>query len=557
MIKKIILYSLIIFSLLADSITEFNSRIEVQQDGSLIVTEIINFKFDAYKRGIFRDFPTDYKDAYGNKHRVSFKVLDIKKDGHSENCSVSRYLNGYRLLIGNSDKYLSPGNYSYEIKYQTNRQVGFFKNHDELYWNVTGNGWPVIINKAKAEVILPQNITIEKVEAYTGRYGQSYRNYLSNFHENIAKFETTKYLLPNEGLTTVVGWPKGFIKEQTFIEKVKYFFEDNIEILFFVLFILLILSYYIFFWFKFCRISKKTIIPLFESPDNLLPAEIAYIINKSYSNQCLSASLVDMAVKGSITIERENTKYISHKYILKRVKESTIELYENIFDKLFKSHSEIKITDSNSNIFNKIISYCKNNLSNKFDKLYINFNYRYFGFGLILTIILSASYFFLGQVSILAIFLLAILVLINIIFYFVLQTYTESGQRVYEQILGFKMFLSFTEKERLKYLTNTEQTPQEYETFLPYAMALGVEVLWTKQFSGLFERMAKEGVSYVPLWYYGYRGQFYPNFSSFSNSFTQSISSSTYTPGSKSGFSGGKGGGFSGGGGGGGGGGSW
>src|SRR3990167_448951 len=419
MIKKLFLHSLIVFSLLADSITEFNSRIEVQQDGSLIVTEIINFKFDAYKRGIFRDFPTDYKDAYGNKHRVSFKVLDIKKDGHSENYSVSRYLNGYRLLIGNSDKYLSPGNYSYEIKYQTNRQVGFFKNHDELYWNVTGNGWPVIINKAKAEVILPQNITIEKVEAYTGRYGQSYINYLSNFHDNIAKFETTKYLLPNEGLTVVVGWPKGFIKEQTFTEKVKYFFEDNLEILFFVLFILLILVYYIFVWFKFCRILKKTIIPLFEPPENLLPAEISYIVNKRYSNQCLSSSLVDMAVKGSITIEKENTKYI-----LKKVKKSTIELYENIFDKLFKSHSEIKITDSNSTIFNNIISYCKNYLSNKFDNLYINFNYHYFGFGLIWTIILSVFCFLLVQVSILAIFLLAILVLINIIFYFVLQTYT-------------------------------------------------------------------------------------------------------------------------------------
>ena len=246
MIKKIFLYSLIIFSLLADSITEFNSKIEVQEDGSLIITEKINFKFELSRRGIFREFPTDYKDAYGNRYKVRFKVLGVKRDGDSENYSVNKYLNGYKILIGNSDKYLSPGNYIYEIKYQTNRQVGFFKDHDELYWNVTGNGWPVIINKAKAEVILPQNITIEKVEAYTGRYGQSYINYLSNFHDNIAKFETTKYLLPNEGLTVVVGWPKGFIKEQTFTEKVKYFFEDNLEILFFVLFILLILVYYIF-----------------------------------------------------------------------------------------------------------------------------------------------------------------------------------------------------------------------------------------------------------------------------------------------------------------------
>lgn len=117
------------------------------------------------------------------------------------------------------------------------------------------------------------------------------------------------------------------------------------------------------------------------------------------------------------------------------------------------------------------------------------------------------------------------------------------------------MFLSFTEQERLKYTATAERTPEEYETYLPYAIALDVEEKWTNQFATLFDKMAQEGRPYTPYWYYGLyinMNNFGP---SFSKSFNNSISSSSSRPGSRSGFSGG--GGYSGGGGGGGGGGSW
>ena len=85
------------------------------------------------QRGIFRDFPTDYRDRLGNHYVVSFDVLGITRDGVSERWSSERLSNGVRITIGDENVLLPPGDYSYLIRYRTDRQIGFFDDHDELY----------------------------------------------------------------------------------------------------------------------------------------------------------------------------------------------------------------------------------------------------------------------------------------------------------------------------------------------------------------------------------------------------------------------------------------
>ena len=153
------------------------------------------------------------------------------------------------------------------------------------------------------------------------------------------------------------------------------------------------------------------------------------------------------------------------------------------------------------------------------------------------------------------------LIFITICFKKILTKYTEYGKRIQEDILGFKMFLSFTEKERLKFYAkklNIGQAIEQFETFLPYAIALDVEKQWSDQFNSVFKDIEKDqNGAYVPYWYVGqFRSRsFSSKFgNSFSSSVTSAISSSNVKPGSSSGF-GSRGG--SGRGGGGGGGGSW
>jgi Predicted membrane protein (DUF2207) len=110
------------------------------------------------RHGIYRDFPTRYKDRLGNNYIVGFQLLSAECDGYSETSRLEDQLNGKRIYLGNPKFYISSGRHTYVISYSTNRQLGFFADHDEMYWNVTGNGWIFPIDHASATVTVPQNI---------------------------------------------------------------------------------------------------------------------------------------------------------------------------------------------------------------------------------------------------------------------------------------------------------------------------------------------------------------------------------------------------------------
>ena len=123
------------------------------------------------RRGITRDFPTHYQDRSGRRVVVGFGVLGVQRDGQPEPFKVERRANGVRVWIGDPDVYLPAGTYTYQILYRTDRQLGFFEDHDELYWNVTGSSWVFPIDRASARVTLPAPVPEEQLslEAETGR----------------------------------------------------------------------------------------------------------------------------------------------------------------------------------------------------------------------------------------------------------------------------------------------------------------------------------------------------------------------------------------------------
>jgi uncharacterized membrane protein YgcG len=133
---------------------------------------------------------------------------------------------------------------------------------------------------------------------------------------------------------------------------------------------------------------------------------------------------------------------------------------------------------------------------------------------------------------------------------------TREGRAMLDHIAGFKQYLSITEGERLDRMTPPRDTPELFEKYLPYAIALGVENGWADRFAGVLAAAAAQGQSGF-LWYSGSSdpwsnpGRFAESVGS---SLASTISSASTAPGSSSGSGGG---GSSGGGGGGGGGGGW
>lgn len=547
-----------------ERIHSFQSDIVMHQDAAMTVTETIKVAGEgaSIRHGIVREFPTRYKDHYGNNYEVRFFIKEILLDGKPAPYHTRDISNGTQIYIGDENVYLSSGIHSFVISYETNRQLGFFPDHDELYWNVTGTGWRLPIDEVLATVQLPPGVPEHEVhlEGYTGYQGSKAQNYVATVDDGVAIFKTTRPLAIQQGLTVVVTWPKGFVHEPTQWQQWKWFLWDNKHIAVGLLGLLILLIFSLMTWLRFRRSQDLgTVIPLFYPPQDMSPGLMRYVINRGYDAKVLAADLVNMAVRGFITVHYEPKLFFSGAYTLKK-KETPhgefVELYGEIAGKLFGSADSIVLNEKNRNQINDAIDLLAATYMQKTNSYFYS-PVRFTLVGVIIDAIFTGAILLVGSFEFVLLFTIAYSVIV-FLFHWLMRGYAPEGLAIQKEIEGFKMFLAATEQERLKIIgTPPTRTPELYETYLPYAIALGVDKQWSRQFAPLFEKMAAEGHPYVAPWIMGGRFDSF-NVNSFasdiSSSMVSSIASSSSPPGSSSG-SGGRG--SSGGGGGGGGGGGW
>jgi uncharacterized membrane protein YgcG len=324
-----------------ERILEFHSDIEIARDATMGVTETIRVRAEGnrIRRGIYRDFPTRYTDANGNRVHVVFEPLGVTRDGKPEPWHAESLANGVRVYFGDADVYLGSGEFTYAFRYRTARQLGYFDDHDELYWNVTGNGWDFIIDKASASVSLPQAVAADRitVEGYTGAQGSRAQNYVAKVDaQGRALIATTQPLAPRNGLTVVVGFPKGVITVPDFEQSLRWFAVDNRREAVLALGLLLLSAFLGLQWWRVGRDPEGgAIIPEYDPPAGLSPAAMRYIRRMGYDNRCFAADIVQLGVLGMVRISKE--KYSN--YVVQRsltdgsgspMPESTKVLYEGL-----------------------------------------------------------------------------------------------------------------------------------------------------------------------------------------------------------------------------------
>ena len=298
-----------------EAILDFRSDIVVGADAALTVTETIRVRSTGaqIRRGIYRDFPTEYPGPWGTRSTVSFHVVKVLRDGRPDGWRTKRIDGGVRVYIGHENVRLKPGVYTYTLTYRTDRQVGFFDAHDELYWNATGNFWSFPIQAASARVTLPPSVPKDAitVEAYTGPVGAKGADYAALVAADVAaEFRSTRVLPPGHGLTVVVTWPKGHVAEPTGDRRRAAFFRDNLGLLVGGGGVVLVTLYFIVTWSLVGRDPLKgLIIPLFEPPEDLSPAGLRFLRRMDFDLPCVSAAVVDMAVKRHLDIVDDDGTY--------------------------------------------------------------------------------------------------------------------------------------------------------------------------------------------------------------------------------------------------------
>jgi uncharacterized membrane protein YgcG len=556
-----------------ESITSFDSAITVNQDGSMRVENTITAMVtgDQIQHGIYYDFPTVYSNTKtGGRLVIDFQVLGVQLDGHAEPYTVTNWSNGKRVKIGDPNVLISPGLHTWVIRFSVDRELGFFADHDELYWNVTGNGWVFPIDRASATVILPAGAAakITGLAAYTGIVGSTASDVVTTrAADGTPTFTTTSVLNPGEGLTIVVGWPKGFVQAPTALMRLGWFLRDNSALIVGFVGILLVFLYYMVMWYRHGKDPDRgTIIALFTPPDGVSPGGARYLTKMGHDSKAFTAALIDMAVKRYISIHQDRNKYWIERDTAPESVLSDDELA--LAGTLIGANARVDFEQANAENIQRAILASKEPLEADYQPRFFVNNTGYLLTGILLSVAAAVLTFFVAADGtamqlVAPVIVIVVLGIMSAVFGSTLKSYTREGRQLVDQIAGFRLYLSVTEKDRLNLLNPPERTPEMFEKYLPYALALDVEQRWSQQFASVFARMAAEGRPYIPVWYYGaYWNPVNPAAfaSHMGTGFTNAISASAVAPGSKSGFGGGGfggGGGFSGGGGGGGGGGGW
>ncbi len=546
-----------------ERILDYHSDILIHADGSLIVTETIKVRAEGnnIRRGIYRDFPTTYQDRHGNRYRVALTVLDVQRDNSREAYHSEDRFNGVRIYMGSSSRMLRQGVHEYQLRYHTTRQLGFFDDYDELYWNVTGNGWMFPIDRASARIELPEAVAAESLgpDYYTGYAGKAGKD--ASFQitgERKIEFQTSRGLLPHEGLTVAVSFPKGIAHEPTNYERLKYFLNDNGAAFVLLLGLIMPLGWYLWAWNNIGRDPQKgVIIPRFKPPKGLTPAACNYIRKMSFDKQAFSSAVVNLGVKGYLEIHEDDDNYTLRPKTTPAAGNAS-KGEQAVLDALFKGGKmEVVLEQENHAVFAKAHSDLLKALKNEHLGRVFNLNSIYALPAIVMTIIAAIIAAGLAGGPVIWGVFVILTIILHLVFLFLMRAPTPAGRRVMDEIEGFKMYLDTAEQDRLDRMKSPQLTPEVFETFLPYAFALGVENNWCDRFGRSFpEEVATKG-GYHPAWYIGSHhglGGLHHLGNNFSSSFSTSISSASSPPGSSSGSGGG---GFSGGGGGGGGGGGW
>jgi uncharacterized membrane protein YgcG len=298
-----------------ERILNYDSNVAIQADGTLDVTETILVRVEnvAINHGIYRDFPTRYRATHGRRVRVGFELVDTLLDGQSEPNKVETLTNGVRIKIGNADRIVPRGEHRYTIRYRATRMIGRFDGYDELYWNVTGNGWAFPIDQASATITLPSPARVGQRSAYTGRQGSTEQAARVIAEEpGSIRFATTRPLYAQEGLTVALAFPKGVVAEPSDATRLGWLLSDWAPLLAGAVGLVGIFCYLFYAWNRVGRDPRPgTVVPLFSPPDELSPAAMRYIVEQKLDNRAFAASLVDAAVKGHVRLVEEDGGWFS------------------------------------------------------------------------------------------------------------------------------------------------------------------------------------------------------------------------------------------------------
>ena len=497
-------------------IARFDARYTVADDGAVLIEEEIHPSFQGSYSGILREIPVEYPGPDGTAYKLFLKVdsvtgedggkIRFEQSSRSERTSAGdmhEFL-VLKIFAGGDDTETAV-----HIAYRASNAVRFFKDHDEFYWNVTGNDWKVPIDEASAFVSLPSAAAGQfKAQAFTGAFGARGKDAASSIEGSNITFETADPLPPRSGLTVDIYIPKGILKQPSWFTRYFLWFIGGNPIA-----LLPVWAFAVMFglwWWKGRDADPgMSVAPVYEPPKGLTPAEAGTLLADAIESRDITSTLIDLAVKGYLKIVEHDDKilFLTHKdYILRLLKPRPdwqnlvpheVEVLNNIFPEVTAEETTLS---SLKNRFYIALPSIRQEImdSLKAKELYSVDPDSAHGLALVGVLVIALPFVWLQMTgairagnspAVLGVGV-ALTILIVVLFGRRLAAKTIRGARTRVECLGFKEFMTRVDGDRIK-----RMPPDTFERFLPYAMAFGVEQHWARAFQGL--------ITEPPSWYVG------------------------------------------------------
>ena len=491
----------------------FDAQVQMHPDGTVDVTEVIEAQFTGVWHGIYRSIPVEYTDDAGLNYTLLLDQINAT-DSEGQKLKLEQNREGRNIKFKIYVPAAEDATRTILLHYRVLDALRFFQDHDELYWNVTGNEWQDPIELVTAHLELPAGVTGLHAIAYTGVNNSRTEDARIEISDNIVDIRSTRRLGYRQGLTAVVGFDKGFVHPPSGSVKLMRFLQSNSPLL------IPVIAFFVMLWLWWTRgrdPQRQAISVQYEPPDKLTPGECGTLVDNEAAMRDITATLVDLAVKGYLTIEQKEESHLlglthSKDYIFHMKKTPTEwaaarsheqEMLSALFDA--GASPDVNLSDLQNHFYTRLPAIRDRIFSALMkDGYYLHrpdtVKQGYIGAGLVIggLLVFGGVGYFQNATGIAAgSWILAGIAsgLVICIFGWFMSARTVTGARALEKVLGFEEFLGRVEKDQIERL---EKTPELFEKYLPYAMALRVEKKWVQAFSGIALQ--------PPQWYQGYYG---------------------------------------------------
>ncbi len=498
-------------------VTDFEDTISVGADGSAAVEERIALEFRGEWHGIHRFIPVEYPGPHGTNYTLFLNVISVTDDHANPLRYESSLSHGYRDL-----KIYIPeavdSTRTLAIHYLVRNAIRFFEDHDEFYWNVTGNDWPVPIDHASALITFPPAAAGSlRVQAFTGFYGSAQQDATSEVTGSEARFQTSHPLPMRGGLTVDIYIPKAILEEPGAFTRAAWFVGSNPIILLPLWTLAVMFSL----WWGWGRDPDPglSVAPMYEPPPGISPAEAGTLLGDAIHPRDITSTIIDLAVRGMVKIEQTGEQGVLFHHpdcilhlLVPRENWQGLQPHERVMlENIFAGGSETRLSDLKNRFYTAvpvirqdIMAELKNKGIYRLDPESAN------SYSLVAILVIVAPFLLLqflwhkdvfaslGPVIVSAI----VSAIVWWLFAREMTAKTLKGVQTRIAVLGFQEFMNRVDADQLQRMPS-----DTFEKYLPYAMALGVEHHWARAFAGI--------VKDPPRWYvapggYGYGMGFNP-----------------------------------------------